>query len=66
MDYIEARDEMEIDIRRMDTLLLECLKKFKSDMDMKPVLRVMKERIQKHKESITNFEETYKTEILST
>jgi len=66
MDYIEARDELEIDMRKMDTLLLECLKKFKGDMDMKPVLKVMKERIEKHRESIKDFEETYKAEILST
>lgn len=66
MDYIEARDEMEIEMRRMDNLLLECLKKFKSEMDMKPVLKVMKKRIEKHRDSIRNYEETYKAEILST
>jgi len=66
MDYIEARDEMEIEMRRMDNLLLECLKKFKSKMDMKPVLKVMKERIEKHRDSIRNYEETYCNNILST
>jgi len=59
MDYYTAQNQMEIDMRKMDDMLLECLKKFKSDIDMKPVLRVMKERIEKHRLSIETFEEKY-------
>jgi len=66
MDYYTAQNQMEIEMRNMDDLLLECLKKFKSDIDIKPVLKVMKERIEKHKLNIESYEETYCNNILST